>query len=230
MDFHKLQQQLFEMDPTDPREDLAKLQAQAQGGAASGDAPPTKDYLRESAEVSEGSLGLDRDYSLSDFAALAGVKTEANAFQKGFNSVQKGGALGPDALEKGVSNIFTGDKKSKEKPAAKTTAKPTPQKKQSFFKGEAAKYEDSLNKILADPALKKQFLQLVKQTESMKEGKPKMPKPSNPVAKHMNTYNKASVVPDKKKDAKAGKEKHKKKDYAYESIKEELYRLLDKKG
>ena len=30
MDFHKLQQRLFELDPTDPREDLAKLQAQAQ--------------------------------------------------------------------------------------------------------------------------------------------------------------------------------------------------------
>jgi hypothetical protein len=43
----------------------------------------------------------------------------------------------------------------------------------------------------------------------------------------MNTYNKASVVPDKKKDAKSGKTKHKGKEF--ESIKEQLYKLLDDK-
>ena len=74
MDFHKLQQQLFQMDPTDPREDLAKLQQVAQGGGNM-DAPPTKNYLEESVDVSEGSMPLDID-SISDFAALAGVVTE----------------------------------------------------------------------------------------------------------------------------------------------------------
>lgn len=75
MDFHALQNKLFEMDPTDPREDFAKMQAVAQGGA---DAPAQEsvDYLQESAEVPEGSLGLDKDYSINDFAALAGVVTE----------------------------------------------------------------------------------------------------------------------------------------------------------
>lgn len=75
MDFHALQQKLFELDPTDPREDLAKLRAQAQG-----DAPVNKsetiDYLNESASVPEGSLKMDRNYSVDDFAALAGVVTE----------------------------------------------------------------------------------------------------------------------------------------------------------
>ena len=62
------------MDPSDPREDLAKLQQVAQGGG-NADAPPTKNYLEESVAVSEGSMPLDID-SISDFAALAGVVTE----------------------------------------------------------------------------------------------------------------------------------------------------------
>jgi hypothetical protein len=62
------------MDPTDPKEDLAKLRAQA-GGDAPAPAPKV-DYIAESAEVPEGSLQMDRDYSINDFAALAGVVTE----------------------------------------------------------------------------------------------------------------------------------------------------------
>jgi len=72
MDFHALQHKLFEIDPSDPAEDKKKLMAQAQGGAAS-DVPATKNYIEESVQVPEGSLPLGLD-SLSDFAALAGVK------------------------------------------------------------------------------------------------------------------------------------------------------------
>jgi hypothetical protein len=71
MDYNALQHKLFAMDPTDPREDLAKLRAQA-----GGDAPtpaPQVDYIAESASVPEGSLQMDRNYSVNDFAALAGV-------------------------------------------------------------------------------------------------------------------------------------------------------------
>jgi len=74
MDFHALQQKLFELDPTDPREDLAKLQAQA-GGNAPAPAPQV-DYIAESVSVPEGSLKMDRNYSVSDFAALAGVRLD----------------------------------------------------------------------------------------------------------------------------------------------------------
>lgn len=74
MDFNALQHKLFQMDPSDPSEDLRKLAAQA--GQSQETAAPTKNYLEESAEVTQGSLELDKDYSVSDFAALAGVVTE----------------------------------------------------------------------------------------------------------------------------------------------------------
>lgn len=75
MDFNALQHKLFALDPVDPKEDLARLRAQAQGSAT---APikETVDYLQESVSVPEGSLKLDRNYSVDDFAALAGVVTE----------------------------------------------------------------------------------------------------------------------------------------------------------
>ncbi len=75
MDFNALQHKLFALDPVDPKEDLARLRAQAQG---SNSAPVSEsvDYLNESVDVPEGSLKMDRDYSVNDFAALAGVVVE----------------------------------------------------------------------------------------------------------------------------------------------------------
>jgi len=73
MDWHKLQHKLFELDPTDPREDLAKLQAQAQGGTV--DVAPIKDYVTESVDVPQGSMPLGLD-SIADFAALAGIRID----------------------------------------------------------------------------------------------------------------------------------------------------------
>jgi len=83
MDYHDLQRKLFELDPTDPREDLAKLKGQAQGGAVA-DIPPTKDYVNESVQVPQGSMPLGLD-SIADFAALAGVQV---------NEAQKTGSAG----------------------------------------------------------------------------------------------------------------------------------------
>ena len=74
MDYNALQHKLFAMDPTDPKEDLAKLRAQV-GGDAPAPAPQV-DYITESASVPEGSLQMDRNYSVSDFATLAGIVTE----------------------------------------------------------------------------------------------------------------------------------------------------------
>jgi hypothetical protein len=73
MDWHKLQQTLFALDPTDPREDLAKLQAQAGGRGT--DVAPAKDYVAESVDVPAGSMPLNLD-SIADFARLAGVRLD----------------------------------------------------------------------------------------------------------------------------------------------------------
>lgn len=74
MDWHKLQHTLFALDPTDPREDLAKLRDAAQASAKKSE--PSIDYLSESAVVPKGSLTLDRDYSINQFAALAGIRLD----------------------------------------------------------------------------------------------------------------------------------------------------------
>lgn len=87
MDYHALQQKLFEIDPSDPKEDLAKLQQVAQGGAET--VAPTADYVAESVAVPEGSLKLDKDYSVTDFAALAGVKLDEK-YKKGSAGQLKG--------------------------------------------------------------------------------------------------------------------------------------------
>tara|TARA_Y100000385_G_scaffold4616_1_gene5047 strand:+ start:931 stop:1716 length:786 start_codon:yes stop_codon:yes gene_type:complete len=91
MDFHALQNKLFQIDPTDPKEDLAKLQAQAanpQEGVT-----PAKDYLQESVNVAKGTMPVEGNYSLNDFAALAGVivnesqKTGSSGQAKGKDSM-----------------------------------------------------------------------------------------------------------------------------------------------
>jgi hypothetical protein len=75
MDWNKLQHTLYNLDPTDPREDFAKLRAAAQDSLTP-KASETVDYIAESTSVPEGSLKMDRDYSVADFAALAGVRLD----------------------------------------------------------------------------------------------------------------------------------------------------------
>jgi len=71
MDYHELQRRLFDIEPTNPAEDKAKMMAALQGGSAAPVAAPQQ--VTESYEVAQGSLQIDRDYSVNDFAALAGV-------------------------------------------------------------------------------------------------------------------------------------------------------------
>jgi len=105
MDWHKLQHTLFEIEPSDPREDLAKLQAQA--GKPQESVAPTKDYLQESAEVNEGSLQMDRDYSVADFAALAGVQVNEGPMSA-LKSIAKdaGKSFGAGYKKGGDSDVF----------------------------------------------------------------------------------------------------------------------------
>jgi uncharacterized membrane-anchored protein len=92
MDWNKLQRTLFELDPVDPREDLRKL---AESAGQNIEAAPTKDYVAESVEVAQGSMPVEGNYSIADFAALAGVTL--NESQK---TGSAGQAKGKDAMPK----------------------------------------------------------------------------------------------------------------------------------
>lgn len=72
MDFHDLQKKLFDIEPTNPAEDKAKMIA-ALNSSSSQPAPEIPQTVSESYNVAEGSLQLDKNYSVNDFAALAGV-------------------------------------------------------------------------------------------------------------------------------------------------------------
>jgi hypothetical protein len=94
MDFNALQHKLFALDPSDPREDLRKL-AESAGGMPQESAPITESLVQESVEVQEGTMPVEGDYSLSDFAALAGVTlTEAQ------KTGSAGQLKGKDAIKK----------------------------------------------------------------------------------------------------------------------------------
>jgi len=274
MDWHKLQHTLFEMDPTDPREDLAKLQAQA-GGQPQESAEVAREYVQESVEIPEGSLEIDRDYSVADFAALAGVTlTESQkkgsagqakgkdpmpktskpshtgeqphplkdklvgedeggfdpraAFKRGWDNYNKTG-LGN--LVKGVMDPNTKSKPKDSKPVTKTpttSKKPKPHDWKSFLQTHTA----ALQKIAADPMKRKQFDSfMAKMGESIEEAPKEKPmKARDPNAQYMNDLRKSGAMgahKDKKKDAKAGKMKHK--GQQFETIKDMLYAKLAEK-
>lgn len=255
MDFNALQHKLFALDPSDPAEDLRKLKESA--GAAA-DVAPTKDYVVESVQVQEGTMPVEGDYSLSDFAALAGVT---------LNESQKKGSAGQlkgkDAIKKnpaGTTKNPTKDKLVGEdfktgwdnynslkllKPEKDTSTKSikdpsnkTKSTKQDNIVGSMEwrrflkKHTVSLQQIAADPEKLKRFeTWLSKWNEDIEEApKPKPIKARDPSAQYMNDLRKSGAIgahKDKKRDAKMGKEKHKGKDYAAESIKEMLYRKLN---
>ena len=84
MDFAALQQKLFDLDPSDRAEDLRRL-TESVGGAAQESVQTEENFLQESVEIAEGTMPVEGDYSLSDFAALAGVT---------LNESQKTGSAG----------------------------------------------------------------------------------------------------------------------------------------
>ena len=70
-DIHKMSAMMKNLFPSTPEQDLAALKAMAQAPMQA--AMPAVDYTKQSAEVREGSLTMDKEYSVSDFAKLAGV-------------------------------------------------------------------------------------------------------------------------------------------------------------
>jgi hypothetical protein len=100
MDYHDLQKKLFDIEPTSIAEDKAKMMAALQGDAPA--APAVQQPIVESYNVTEGSLQLDRDYSVNDFAALAGIKlTEAPVVAE---------PVAPDANKVGMGAKQVGNK------------------------------------------------------------------------------------------------------------------------
>ena len=84
MDFAALQQKLFDLDPSDRAEDLRRL-SESVGGVPQESVQTEENFLQESVEVQQGTMPVEGDYSLSDFAALAGVT---------LNESQKTGSAG----------------------------------------------------------------------------------------------------------------------------------------
>ena len=161
MDYHDLQRKLFAIEPTNPAEERAKMMAALQGGA-SAPAPEVPQQVAESYAVSEGSLQLDKDYSVSDFAALAGVKlTEApvapavapDANKVGMGAKQVGNKLGA----KGGAGMMS---KALDK-VAQGGALP------ANLSQQIAPFAKQLEVILGDPGLRNKFMAIVKAAEAV---------------------------------------------------------------
>lgn len=107
MDWNKLQRKLFELDPSDPREDLAKLTGQT---AAPKAVAAEIDYITESIDIRKGSLSLDRDYSVVDFAALAGIKITEGKQKEGPAGQAKHKDPAPKKMPAGSTKNISRDK------------------------------------------------------------------------------------------------------------------------
>jgi hypothetical protein len=179
MDYHALQQKLFQLDPTDPREDLAKLQAAASGAGA--EVPPTKDYIKESVDVPQGTLPLNVG-SISDFAALAGIKLKENP------------VVAPPAAPD-VQKVGMGAKMVGQRIGAKGGAGQMSKALDKVAQGEAlpanlakqiAPFAKQLEVILSDQMLRGKFMQMVKQAEQMQ-------KSAQPAAQESSKVNTDSI-------------------------------------
>lgn len=161
MDFHDLQKKLFDIEPTDIAADKAKMMAELQGGATA-PSPEIPQQVTESYTVNEGSLQMDKDYSVNDFAALAGIKlTEApvapavapDANKVGMGAKQVGNKLGAKGgagmMSKALGKVAQGG------------ALPANLSKQ------IAPFAAQLEVILGDPGLRNKFMAIVKAAEAV---------------------------------------------------------------
>lgn len=249
MDFNALQHKLFELDPSDPAEDLRKL---AESAGQSVEVVPTKDYVVESVEVKEGTMPVEGDYSLNDFAALAGVTlTEAPAtgmiaqLKKGYDNAgnamaytgknsamaePQGGAAAADSKVKGTVNPqkLAADLGVSNPKMLVMAIQKTKTGKQLTRTEQVSMAEAFQRLMQMDPSQTQTVMMQLKRmeiepTESIK----KTPiKNRNPVASHAQSSGSGVHKDQFKKNLPDRKQKHKK-DYANESIKEMLYRKLN---
>ena len=234
MDFAALQQKLFDLDPSDRAEDLRRL-SESVGGMPQESVQTEENFLQESVEVQEGTMPVEGDYSLSDFAALAGVTLTES--QKTVNELDVGSAIkhGWDNHNNlkavGIENPLKGlGKTNKSNPNDKANVvakKPSKATLSTFLK----KHTAQLHKIAADPRKSKKFDDfMAKMAEDVQEDpKPTMPKTRNPVAKYAPSNSGVHADQNRKKQP-PRKDKHKTQlNFEAESIKEMLYRKLNAK-
>lgn len=209
MDFNALQHKLFALDPTDPAEDLAKLRAQAGGNAPT---PAEKiDYITESASVPEGSLKMDRDYSVDDFAALAGVVVEKK--QKPADQV-RGNESMPDAEPGRKKHPFqdrlVGEEEISElEVVSRGTASP-------------ANINQTLTSIQSQLQTLSQTIQQLQSTVQQMSQQPQQQRSSNPNRQTMSLSQMPAMDLNSKKNKKTRLE-------SVDSIKETLFAALNKK-
>ena len=174
MDFAALQQKLFDLDPSDRAEDLRRL-TESVGGMPQESVQTEENFLQESVEIAEGTMPVEGDYSLSDFAALAGVtlnedwRDDAKRGWNNYNSTSAIG-LGKDDIAKAAGFDPGGKKDNKQKPADKVTKTKYPAATndwKEFLKQHTAQ----LQKISADPKKKAEFDKfMAKMDEGVEEG------------------------------------------------------------
>jgi hypothetical protein len=71
-DFYDISAKMKILFPPNPQGDLAALQQMASNSQES--MQPEQNFLQESVDVAPGSMPIDKDYSVTDFAALAGIR------------------------------------------------------------------------------------------------------------------------------------------------------------
>jgi len=255
MDFAALQQKLFDLDPSDRAEDLRRL-SESVGGAAQESVQTEENFLQESVEIAEGTMPVEGDYSLSDFAALAGV-----TLNEGVKDAYKAGYDNYNSLS-AFSSVKDAAMKNKKKTGPVKPNKNTFKKDDHSWKGFLQQHTAQLQKIAANPKQKAAFDKFMARTSESEEHvdeilpalagmagravagavvgkavdkltaskKPKMPKTRNPVASHAQSSGSGVHADQNKKKQPMRKDKHKKQpDFATESIKEMLYRKLNAK-
>jgi chaperonin cofactor prefoldin len=246
MDWHKLQHTLYKLDPTDPKEDLAKLQQSATNSVVN---IPTIDYLKESVEVPKGTMPLAID-SLTDFAKLAGISYNNSVYEdddkpprgfaQGFQAVQKGGRWGPDAPSRYIDKKLRPGNSNNKNNSSKSVTIPNGLVEPSFArdlklaitlvnqdqpvtdKRQHAAMAQAFKTLLANPDNAKRML--TRLTDDINLESVNL-KPRNSSSKTMQDLRKSESMSAKKVLPRQDKHKN----TQFESIKEKLYQRLNEK-
>jgi hypothetical protein len=164
MDFAALQQKLFDLDPSDRAEDLRRL-SESVGGMPQESVQTEENFLQESVEVQEGTMPVEGDYSLSDFAALAGV-----TLNEGVKDAYKAGYDNYNSLSAISGGVKAGIKPNKDSPVKPN--KNTFKKDDHSWKGFLQQHTAQLQKIAANPKQKAAFDQfMAKMGEGVEEAR-----------------------------------------------------------